>query len=364
MTDAHCHLQDPAFAADLDQVLQRSRAAGVTRWVVNGTCPADWPRVAELAASVEGVLPQFGLHPWHADESSDWMPLLESYLERYPQAGVGEIGLDAKLTPIPLPQQLRAFRFQLRLAKRLQRPCTIHAIGVFPSLRDVLREEKPEQFLLHAFGGGPQLVKEFAALGADFSFGGALLRSTSRDDALRAVPPGRLHLESDAPFQHPLGKSHRSEPAQLADLARRLGELGVSLPGQNSLPPHFDAYSGALFRGPELPPWPEWGILTAENPGGVSLPAEENAARDRALKREMEEAGIPHLRLTGYSATDSYAERGWALACAPETLRTLAEKYGQLGVYEVREGELFLVYLQPFVSFPIGPFAPRFSTEN
>ena len=78
----------------------------------------------------------------------------------------------------------------------------------------------------------------------------------------------------------------------------------------------------------------------------------------------MEEAGIPHLRLTGYSAADSYAERGWALACPPDILRTLAEKYGQLGVYEVREGELFLVYLQPFVSFPIVPCAPRFSTEN
>jgi TatD DNase family protein len=229
MTDAHCHLQNPAFAADLDQVLQRSRAAGVTRWVVNGTCPADWPRVAELADTLEGVLPQFGLHPWHADESSDWMPLLESYLERYPQAGVGEIGLDAKLTPIPLPQQLRAFRFQLRLAKRLQRPCTIHAVGVYPTLRTVLREEKPENVLLHAFGGSPQQVKDFTALGASFSFGGALLRSPARNEALCAVPPGRLHLESDAPFQHPLGKSHRMEPAQLADILLRVRLLGIDL---------------------------------------------------------------------------------------------------------------------------------------
>jgi hypothetical protein len=130
-----------------------------------------------------------------------------------------------------------------------------------------------------------------------------------------------------------------------------------------SKPPYFDAYAGALFRGPRLPPWREWGILTAENPGGVSLPAEENAARDRALKQDLEAAGIPHLRLTGYSATDPYAERGWAVACGAETLVALAKHHGQLGVYEVREGELFLVYIQPFAAFPLGAFSPRFRRE-
>ena len=34
LTDTHVHLDQSEYAADLSQVLARSRAAGVTRWIV------------------------------------------------------------------------------------------------------------------------------------------------------------------------------------------------------------------------------------------------------------------------------------------------------------------------------------------
>lgn len=143
----------------------------------------------------------------------------------------------------------------------------------------------------------------------------------------------------------------------------KMGKV-VLLSPMLSKPPFFDDYIGALFRGPRLPPWMEWGILTAENPGGITMSPAENKLRDAELKRRLEDAGLPHLRMSGYSPVGDYAESGWAVACAPKVLRSLAESCGQLGVYEIRGDALFLVYLSPFAEFPIGGFAERFSEEG
>jgi TatD DNase family protein len=232
-TDAHCHLQDPAFAADLSAALARARALGVEAFVVNGLRPADWPAVADLARRENGVCPQFGLHPWHADEAGDWEPLLAECLLAFPKAGLGEIGLDAKLTPVPMDTQRAAFRRQLRLARILDRPCSIHCVGAWDPLQVELTAEPPPRFLLHAFGGSPEQVPAWVGRNAFFSFGGALLRepaSPRLHDVLRAIPANRLLLETDAPYQHPQGKSHRQEPAAIIAIAARAAEIrGCSL---------------------------------------------------------------------------------------------------------------------------------------
>ncbi|NDG27847.1 MAG: TatD family deoxyribonuclease, partial [Proteobacteria bacterium] len=46
--DAHCHLADPKFGSDLDNVLTSSIQSGVGEWIQGGISPDDWLRQQEI----------------------------------------------------------------------------------------------------------------------------------------------------------------------------------------------------------------------------------------------------------------------------------------------------------------------------
>lgn len=259
--DAHNHFQDDWLAPHRSQVDQDLRAIGLRCAVVNGTCEADWPVVAELARQHPWILPSYGLHPWDAgNRSSDWLARLREQLAADPRAAIGEIGLDrwildsakpddprlAGLRRAPLEEQGEVFLKQLALAATENRPVTIHCLQAFGALEGILRHVNTPAcgFLLHAYGGPAEMVDTFAERGAYFSFNGAFLepRHAAKRAAFQRVPADRLLVETDAPAM-PLPAGHArfslpaapggapiNHPANLAATYAALAELrGVTL---------------------------------------------------------------------------------------------------------------------------------------
>lgn len=228
-TDAHCHLQDAAFAEDRSAQIRKAVAAGVHRLVVNGTHPSDWRSVTALAKQWPEIRPQFGVHPWKAAElPADWLTQLEAWLTAHPDAGVGEIGLDAQLTEVPLPRQMEVLDAQLNMARQYQRPCTLHVLRAWPETDRMLKQYPGLRLLFHSYSGSARQVEGLLSHDSYFSFGGVLLRqplSWKVQAALQAVPMDRLLIETDAPFQHPAGRKHRQEPAGLLSVAESAARL-------------------------------------------------------------------------------------------------------------------------------------------
>lgn len=233
--DAHNHLQDEWLRPHLDSIAADLAASGVGGVVVNGTCEADWPAVSALAARFRWVRPSFGLHPWDAGNASPrWRALLSHTLDTLPTAAVGEIGLDrwildharpddprlAGLRRAPLAEQMDAFLWQLGLATERNLPVSIHCLEAWGALADALRRTaRPARgFLLHAYGGSAEMAREFAALGAYFSFNGAFL------------PPATSHLWDDQTRESSMPEAERRRRQRDAARTQRYTEVFATLP--------------------------------------------------------------------------------------------------------------------------------------
>ena len=238
--DAHNHLQDEWLVPHLARIAEAwphvaGGGGGTGEMVVNGTHPRDWPRVAELAAVHRFVRPAYGIHPWDAGapRPDDWLEQLAARLAADPRASVGEIGLDRwmldsarpddprllGLRRAPMEEQIAVFVPQLELAARLDRAASIHCLQCFGELLRLLRAHpRPARgFLLHAYGGPAEMVKDFAELGAYFSFNPAFLdpRKDRRREVFLQVPAERLLCETDAPAMLPpqTWRTHKLPPA-------------------------------------------------------------------------------------------------------------------------------------------------------
>lgn len=207
MIDAHLHLQFPEFDGILDEVIEAARKVGVKTFVVNGTSPEDWNQVATLATEFPEVFPFFGVHPWKTTElRTGWEQELIRHLEAFPNAGLGEIGLDKWIRDHDIPKQREVFLRQLELAEEMARPVTVHCLQAWGHLSDCLNASSFQRpFLLHSFGGPVEMIAEFVNRGAYFSLSGYFLRpgKTKRRDAFLSIPVDRILLETDAPDMLP-----------------------------------------------------------------------------------------------------------------------------------------------------------------
>jgi TatD DNase family protein len=144
------------------------------------------------------------LHPWFIDgRSRHCFQTLEELLTTYPQASVGEIGIDHALQERDDAEQERVFLAQLGIARKFDRPVTIHCRRAWGRLIELLDQfgELPRGMLIHCFGGSAGIATELVKRGAYISFSGSITRPNAKKAgaAIRAVPDDRILIETDAP---------------------------------------------------------------------------------------------------------------------------------------------------------------------
>lgn len=220
--DTHIHLQDYKSKNAL-QIISEAQASGVEKFVCAATCEADWLRVGELAVQFAGtVIPAFGIHPWHLKTlTSGWEQRLADYLQRYPQALVGETGLDRIRTPAAEPQKA-VFATHIQLARQFRRPLLIHTVKAWDWLRAYWTQIPPGS-VFHSFSGPREVLPAIIKSDSFVSFSFSVINRKNAAELLQAVPSERLLLETDGPYQGLQGRD--SEPARLQELAASIALL-------------------------------------------------------------------------------------------------------------------------------------------
>jgi TatD DNase family protein len=237
LIDSHCHLDFPDFAAELNAVVARARAAGIERMVTISTRVKRQGDLLAITERFPDVYCSVGTHPHYAHEELDVSTAdLVARTRGAKVVALGEAGLDYHYDSSPREAQERGFRTHIAAARETGLPLVIHSREADDDTARILEEETGKgafPAVLHCFTGGPDLARRAVALGHFVSFTGILTFKNS--EALRAIaaglPADRILVETDAPYLAPRSfRGKRNEPAFVVETAKVLAETrGVSL---------------------------------------------------------------------------------------------------------------------------------------
>ena len=233
--DTHAHVNDPAFDADRDALLQALPEQGIQYMLNVGCCLESSRDCVALAQKYPYIYASVGSHPDSADEVD------ESVLEEYRKLcklnpkvkAIGEIGLDYYYEDIPRDVQKKAFIMQMELARELNMPVIVHERDAHEDGFSIVRQFPDVTGVFHCYSGSAEMARQLVKLGWYIGFTGVLTFKNARKaiETAQAVPLDRIVIETDCPFMAPEPfRGKRNDPGKVFRMAEKLAELrGISV---------------------------------------------------------------------------------------------------------------------------------------
>ncbi len=232
LIDTHAHLTFEPLCQDVEAVLQRSRAAGVTGWITVGTETDQNNKVAGLIEKFDNLYGTVGIHPHYAEQvTDDDIAQLKQLAKNEKIVAIGEAGLDFYRNPSKQREQENLFRTQLQIAAELNLPVIVHSREAFEQTMVILDDfaGKIKNIVLHCFGGPAEQAEIAIDRGYYISFTGVVTFKNAENarQAAKRVPLDRLMVETDCPFMspEPVRKQKANEPAFMVHTAAKLAEI-------------------------------------------------------------------------------------------------------------------------------------------
>jgi TatD DNase family protein len=233
MIDVGANLTHSSFRDDLEAVVARARAAGVSTLIVTGTTVEESREAARIAERFD-LYSTVGVHPHHARDFTD-TDALKSIASHPRVVAIGECGLDFNRNYSPHPAQEECFIAQIELGLSLQKPLFLHSRDAHPRFSEILSSFRPPKAVAHCFTGQRDELRAYLDLGLYIGITGWICderRGKHLLELVREIPRDRLLLETDAPYltprdMKPQPRARRNEPAFLPHIlsavARALG---------------------------------------------------------------------------------------------------------------------------------------------
>lgn len=229
--DTHAHIYHDDFAGDREDMLQRSRDAGVTQVFMPNIDHTSIDGMLELESRSQGMChAMMGLHPCSVKRGFEReLYLVEGWLSKRSFSAIGEIGTDLYWDKTLFDAQKEAFNIQVSWAKRYKLPVVIHCRESIDETIALVEQAGDDQLtgIFHCFTGTPEQAKKIASLGFLLGIGGvATFKNGGLDKVLPDVPLEQLVLETDSPYLAPVPhRGKRNEPAYIPIVAIRVAEI-------------------------------------------------------------------------------------------------------------------------------------------
>lgn len=231
--DTHTHLDGEEFKEDLNEVITRAKAAGVSKVFI----PAIDLNSIESIDKVCNIAPDFafpmiGLHP--EEVKADYVSVLETMkkqlLSTDKYIAVGEIGLDFYWSREFENEQLLAFEEQVKWSIETRLPLMIHCRKAQNEMVKIMRKYEKDLpgGVFHCFTGNEKEAAELLSFdNFVLGIGGVLtFKKSNLPGTLKTVPLERIVLETDAPYMAPVPlRGKRNESSFLVHIVSKLAEV-------------------------------------------------------------------------------------------------------------------------------------------
>lgn len=255
LIDSHAHLTFKELAGDIDSVLQRSIAAGVTQCITIGTDAEHNAKVISTIDKYENIFGSVGIHPHYAsDVSQADIDQVSQFAKHQKIVAIGETGLDFHYDFSKPDAQKDLFKALLEIAAESKLPVIIHSRDAFDETMDIIDKfaDKSTKIVFHCWGGTPEQTQILLDKGFYISFTGVITfkNAAQTQDAAKIIPLEKMMIETDCPYMspEPFRKQKVNEPALLVHTAKKIAELK-----QISLEDFADAVTAATKQFFNLP---------------------------------------------------------------------------------------------------------------
>ena len=235
LIDTHAHLYLSEFDEDREAMLEKAKAAGVSRVflpAIDATTHEAMIRTDEQFSSCQAMM---GVHPCSIKANyREELDIAKEWWSKRSFIAVGEIGLDFYWDRTFEQEQVLAFREQIEWALQKEVPIVIHSRNATLACIQVLKEyqESALQGVFHCFSGSIEEAREILKLGFYLGIGGVLTyKNAGIAQVMEQLPLEQVILETDAPYLTPVPhRGKRNESAYVSIVAEKLALLkGLSI---------------------------------------------------------------------------------------------------------------------------------------
>lgn len=231
ITDTHTHLYSEQFDDDRNAMMQRAKAAGVSRFFIPAIDSSYSKSMFQLEKDFpEEVFLMMGLHPTSVNENYlEELAHVKNWIDKRDFYAIGEIGIDLYWDKSFLKQQQEAFKTQIQWAKEKKLPIVIHCRDAFDEIFDVLESEKSANLygIFHCFTGTKEQAEKAIFYNMKLGIGGVVTFKNGKiDQFLQDIDIKHIVLETDSPYLAPIPyRGKRNESSYITEVIDKLATI-------------------------------------------------------------------------------------------------------------------------------------------
>tara|TARA_Y100000768_G_scaffold202175_1_gene152031 strand:- start:731 stop:1495 length:765 start_codon:yes stop_codon:yes gene_type:complete len=231
MIDSHCHLDQQPLVGDLNNIINRSKEAGIEKLLTISTTLNSFSEISKLVNFDPIIYGTFGIHPHEADkEFVSKSEIIDKIKTNKKIIGVGETGLDFYYNNSDKKNQINSFINHIEAAIDLNIPLIVHSRNAETDTFDIINRYKNQNLkvLMHCFTGSLNLAKKLLDLDAFFSASGIITfkNSNSLQDTFKFLPDNKILIETDSPYLAPEPmRGKKNEPSFIHHTLKKLAQI-------------------------------------------------------------------------------------------------------------------------------------------